>query len=105
MFWYQSLKPEACRGNRIPHTERAYPNRIEPEVCEQLLDRLNSKDYEDLSITQAWYRLLDNGEYYASMSSTHRIVKRAGQNGDRRPQHPAGTGTKRSKPVLEATGA
>jgi len=104
MFWYRSLKPEACRGNRIPHTERAYPNRIEPEVCEQLLDRLNSKDYEDLSITQAWYRLLDNGEYYASMSSTHRIVKRAGQNGDRRPQHPAGTGTKRSKPVLEATG-
>lgn len=104
MLWYRSLKPGLSTGVRIPHADRAYPNRIEPEVCEQLLNRLNSKDYEDLSITQAWYRLLDNGAYYASMSSTHRIVKRAGQNGDRRPQRSAGTGTGRSKPVLEATG-
>jgi transposase InsO family protein len=104
MFWYRSLKPEPARGIQIPHADRAYPNRIEPEVCEQLLERLNSPEYEDLSITQAWYRLLDNGEYYASMSSTHRIVKRAGQNGDRRPQRAAGTGAKRSKPVLEASG-
>ena len=103
MFWYRSLKPEPVRGIQIRHADRAYPNRIHPEVCEQLLERLNSPEYEDLSITQAWYRLLDNGEYYASMSSTHRIVRRAGQNGDRRPLR-AGAGAQRSKPVLETTG-
>ena len=104
MFWYRSLAPETTLGIQIPHKDRAYPNRISEDICEQLLERLNAPEYAELSITQAWYRLLDAGEYYASMSSTHRIVKRAGQNGDRRPQRAAGTGgTVRVKPVLEAT--
>lgn len=105
MYWYRFQSPNPVRGIQIPHKDRAYPNRISEEVCEELLDRLNAPEFEDLSITQAWYRLLDGGEYYASMASTHRIVKRAGQNGDRRPLRAAGTGGKaRAKPVLEATG-
>lgn len=105
MYWYRSLSPEPVHGIQIPHKDRAYPNRISDKVCDQLLARLNAPEYEDLSITQAWFRLLDGGEYYASMASTHRIVKRAGQNGDRRPQRsPGAGGTTRPKPVLEATG-
>ncbi|WP_026556857.1 IS3 family transposase [Arthrobacter sp. 35W] len=104
MYWYRSQAPETTRGIQIPHKDRAYPNRISEDVCQELLARLNAPEFEDLSITQAWHRLLDGGEYYASMACTHRIVKRAGQNGDRRPQRAPGTGAVRPKPVLEATG-
>lgn len=104
MYWYRSLAPAPARGIKVPHTDRAYPNRISEEDAGALLERLNAPEFEDLSITQAWHRLLDAGEYYASMASTHRIVKRAGQNGDRRPRRAPGTGAGRSKPVLEAAG-
>lgn len=51
MYWYRSLKPEENLGIQIPHAERAYPNRISEEICQQLLDRLNAPEFEDLSIT------------------------------------------------------
>lgn len=104
MYWYRSQAAEPAGGIQVPHKDRDYPNRISAQVCEELLARLNAPEFEDLSITQAWYRLLDSGEYYASMSSTHRIVKRAGQNGDRRRQRTRGAGNCFRKPVLETTG-
>ncbi|HEV7169151.1 MAG TPA: IS3 family transposase [Micrococcaceae bacterium] len=105
MLWYRRQNPSVPAGVTIPHDQRAYPNRIPDEDAQRFLDRLNSEEFEELSVTQAWRRMLDNGEHHCSLASAHRIVAAAGQNGDRRPQRVAGDGRTRSKPVLLATAA
>src|SRR5690625_5347505 len=62
---------------------------------------LNSEDYENLSVTQAYWRMLDAGQVPFSASTAHRVVAAHGQNGDRRAQR-RGNQPKRPKPVLAA---
>lgn len=103
MSWYRHLAPAAPAGITVPHGERDYPNRVSRQEAEAFLERLNSREYAELSATQAWQRMLDAGEYFFSLSTAHRILKKAGLNGDRRPQRPHGSGSPRKKPVLQAT--
>jgi putative transposase len=65
-----------------------------------VLARLNSSRFADKSVAQAWATLLDEGEYLCSMSTMHRLLRQAGQSGERRRQatHPP-----RMKPELLAT--
>jgi putative transposase len=65
-----------------------------------VLAELNSRRFVDKSVTQCWATLLDEGTYLCSMSTMHRLLRRAGQAGERRRQasHPA-----RVKPELLAT--
>lgn len=100
--WYRHLSPPITAGITVPHAERAYPNRITPAEAEEFMQILNSEEYGNLSVTQAYYRMLDAGLCSFSVAAAHRIVARHGQNGDRRAQR-GGTGPKRTKPVLEAT--
>lgn len=62
---------------------------------------LNSDDYANLSVCQAFYRHWDTGHYVASKSSWYRIARTAGQVGDRRRQ---ATGSPKKIPELVATG-
>lgn len=57
--------------------------------------------YRDLAIGQVWARELDEGRYWCSESSMHRIARAAGQSRDRRAQatHPP-----RVRPELVAEG-
>ncbi|MDQ0619096.1 IS3 family transposase [Arthrobacter globiformis] len=100
--WYRHLKPAAPAGIAVPQADRAYPNRITTAEAEEFMELLNSEDYGNLSVTQAYYRMLDAGHCSFSIAAAHRIVTAHGQNGDRRAQR-GGTGSKRAKPVLEAT--
>jgi transposase InsO family protein len=102
--WYRRRGPTPLPvgGIRVPHALREYPNRVSVQEAEAFKERVNSEDYVDLSVSQAWRRMLDDGEYHFSLPTAHRIMARAGMNGDRRAQGSAG-GDKRSKPVLEAT--
>lgn len=61
---------------------------------------LSSNEYADLSVAQVWARELDEGRYYCSQRTMHRILAEAGQAGERRRQatHPA-----RAVPELVAT--
>ncbi|MGI3786720.1 MAG: transposase, partial [Janthinobacterium lividum] len=56
--------------------------------------------FADKSVGQCWATLLDEGTYLCSMSTMHRLLRRAGQAGERRRQatHPA-----RARPELLAT--
>ena len=65
-----------------------------------MLAELNSRRFVDKSVGQCWATLLDEGTYLCSMSTMHRLLRRAGQAGERRRQatHPA-----RVKPELLAT--
>ncbi len=76
------------------------PNALTGEECARVLAELNSRRFVDKSVTQCWATLLDEGTYLCSMSTMHRLLRRAGQAGERRRQasHPA-----RVKPELLAT--
>jgi putative transposase len=100
--WHRHLNPPARAGITVPHLDRDYPNRISTAEADEFMGLLNSEEYANLSVTQAYYRMLDAGHCSFSVAAAHRIVARHGQNGDRREQR-SGSGPKRAKPVLEAT--
>jgi transposase InsO family protein len=56
-----------------------------------VLDLLNQPRYVDLAPAQVWARELDEGNWWCSPSTMYRILRAAGQNGERRRQatHPA----------------
>ncbi len=56
-----------------------------------MLDLLNQPRYVDLAPAQVWARELDEGRWWCSPSTMYRILRAAGQNGERRRQatHPA----------------
>jgi putative transposase len=69
----------------------APPNALSPAECARVLAELNSRRFVDKSVGQCWATLLDEGTYLCSMSTMHRLLRRAGQAGERRHQatHPA----------------
>ena len=84
---YRALKPGPAR----PAGPRpAPPNKLSPAECERVLAELNSTRFADKSVGQCWATLLDEGTYLCSMSTMHRLLRRAGQTGERRRQatHP-----------------
>ncbi len=62
---------------------------------------LTAPRFRDKSVAQTWATLLDEGVYLASRSTMHRVLRAAGQAGERRRQatHPS-----RARPELLATG-
>jgi putative transposase len=95
---YRAQQPAADQ----PASRRPVPpNALTPAEGERVLTELNSSRFVDKSVGQCWATLLDEGTYLCSMSTMHRLLRRAGQAGERRRQasHPA-----RAKPELLATG-
>ncbi len=94
---YRTLNPVQTR----PARPRPAPaNALSPAECARVLAELNSHRFVDKSVGQCWATLLDEGTYLCSMSTMHRLLRRAGQAGERRRQatHPT-----RTKPELLAT--
>ena len=100
--WSRATHYRARRPARLqPAGPRpAPPNALSAAECERVLAELNSRRFVDKSVGQCWATLLDEGTYLCSMSTMHRLLRRAGQAGERRRQatHPA-----RAKPELLAT--
>jgi putative transposase len=95
---YRKLTPPA----RKPAQPRGpAPNALSAEERRQILELLNNPDYADLAPAQVWARELDEGRFWCSESTMYRILRSAGQGGERRRQatHPA-----RVKPELVARG-
>ena len=100
---YRLRNPQPGDGVAIPQRDRAYRCRLSTAEREQVVARLNDEDVESSSITQAFHYLLDQGEYLCSLSSIHRIMREAGQSGDRRKQRSHDPANRRPKPMLAAT--
>ena len=94
---YRAGKP-AVQGPKRPRP--APPNALTDAEREAVLATLNSGRFADKSVAQTWATLLDEGSYLCSMSTMHRLLRSAGQSGERRRQavHPP-----RVKPELHAT--
>jgi transposase InsO family protein len=95
---YRTLKPRPVAG-RGPRPSP--PSALSGEEREAVLALLNRPQYADLPPAQIWARELDEGRYHCSISTMYRILRAAGQSGERRRQatHPA-----KVKPELLATG-
>lgn len=97
--YYRHLAPRPA-ATPIPQAERHQPNALTTDERDAVLAILNSDEYADLAVCQAFYRHWDTGNYVASKSSWYRIARAEGQVGDRRAQ---ATGSPKKIPELVAT--
>ncbi|WP_218034033.1 integrase catalytic domain-containing protein, partial [Acrocarpospora corrugata] len=62
------------------------PNALSKEECDELIAVLNSEEFRDKSVRQAWAALLDRGVYLASASTMYRELRKRRQVRERRAQ-------------------
>ena len=65
------------------------PRAIPESERQNIWDLLHSETYCDQPPAEVHARLLEKGEAPCSVSTMHRMLQRAGENGDRRNQRPA----------------
>ncbi len=92
--------PPPARPAPIAHRDRPQPRALSAAEQEAILDELHSARFADMSPTEVWAILLDEGRYLASIATFYRLLRRAGETRERRRQatHPATV-----KPELIAT--
>src|SRR5919108_86439 len=75
------------RLNPRPPAERkprpAPPSALSGDERAAVLELLNRPEYAELPPAQVWARELDAGTYWCSPSTMYRILRTAGQSGDR----------------------
>jgi putative transposase len=101
--WYRRHRasPAPPRRRPMPHRDRAQPRALAPAERAAILGALHSERFADTAPAEVWATLLDEGTYLGSLSTFCRLLRRAGEIRERRPQatHPAAV-----KPELIATG-
>lgn len=91
--WYrrhrQSMAP--VRPAPTAHRDRVQPRALTPVEREAILTELHSDRFVDLSPTEVWAILLDEGRYLGSASTFYRLLRQASGTRERRRQatHPA----------------
>lgn len=102
--WYRRHRqsPAPARPAPIPHRDRAQTRALTDAERQAILTELHSDRFVDLSPTEVWAILLDEGRYLGSVSTFYRLLRIASGTRERRKQasHPATV-----KPELVATRA
>lgn len=93
-FRLQEQKRQFC-GPPVPlatsRKQSHQPRALTEEERTEVLACLNSEIYCDQPPLQVYYDLLQQGIYYCSISSMHRLLRKAEQHGERRLQRPKQT--------------
>ena len=100
-YWRRHRQsPAPARPAPIPHRQRRQPRALSAAEQQAILDVLHSDRFVDMSPTEVWATLLDEGVYLGSESTFYRLLRRAGEVRERRRQatHPA-----KVKPELMAS--
>ena len=87
---YRRARPKCARAT--PRPERpAPPNKLTGPERQEILDILHCDRFADCSLAQVYFTLLDEGVYLASESTFYRVLREAGESGERWRQatHPA----------------
>jgi putative transposase len=84
--WYRRLNPPVRVAEPVPQRQRRQPAALTAAEREQILGYLRDEEFADLSVSQVFYRLFDEGVYVASEASWHRIARAHRLSGDRRAQ-------------------
>lgn len=103
-----SLRAARARANlcgpfspyRRKRKQTEQPRALSPEERSHIKEVLTGEEYVDQPPVQAYYKLLDQGIYLASVSTMHRILRENNLSGERRHQRPANT---QPIPRLKAT--
>jgi putative transposase len=101
--WYRRHRqsPAPVRPAPVLHRDRVQPRALTEAEQQAILTELHSDRFADLSPTEVWSILLDEGRYLGSVSTFYRLLRQASGTRERRKQatHPATV-----KPELVATG-
>jgi len=83
--------PPPARSVPLPHKDRPQPRALSESERAAILDELHSERFVDMSPTEVWATLLDDGRYLGSISTFYRLLRQAGESRERRAQatHPA----------------
>ena len=65
------------------------PRALSAEERATVLETLHSEPHQDQPPAEVYQRLLEHDQYLCSVSTMHRLLRRVGEHGDRRPQRPA----------------
>ena len=92
--------PPPQRSDPTPQRDRPQPRALSEAERQAILEQLHSDRFVDVSPSEVWATLLDEGVYLGSISTFYRLLRRAGESRERRRQatHPATV-----KPELVAT--
>lgn len=80
------------RGHHIPDPEKrsrkqaCQPRALSAAEREALVDRMNRPEFWDQTAYQIYHTLLEQGECLGSLSTMYRVLREAGQSGERRDQ-------------------
>ena len=100
--WYRTHRrsPAPPRSPRPRLAPRRQPRALTPAEQQQVLDTLHAGRFWDQAPASVYATLLDEGVYLCSIPTMYRLLRAAGETGDRRRHatHPA-----RVKPELVAT--
>src|SRR4029077_9831067 len=83
--------PPPPRAAPLPHQERPQARALSESERAAILDELHSERFVDMSPTEVWATLLDEGRYLGSICTFYRLLRQAGESRERRRQatHPA----------------
>lgn len=98
---HRRQRPALLGPRPAPAPRRPPAHQLSAAEVAAVLALLNSPRFAEASVAQTWATLLDEGVFWCSQSTMHRILRAAGQGGDRRrtAAHPP-----RARPELVATG-
>ncbi len=77
----QPLDPSARSRKGCPQ-----PRALLPEERQTMLDVAYSEPYQDQPVYEIFHNLLQQGQYMASLSTWHRVLRERAASGERRPQ-------------------
>lgn len=83
--------PPPPRLAPIPQMDRVQPRALSATERAAILAELHSERFVDVSPTEVWATLLDEGRYLGSLSTFYRLLRHVGESKERRRQatHPA----------------
>ena len=76
--------PPPARSVPRPHKDRPQPRALSESERAAILDELHSERFVDMSPTEVWATLLDEGRYRGSISTFYRLLRQAGESRERR---------------------
>lgn len=82
-------RPLPPRPPRLARQQCRQPRALSPAERQVVQETLHSEDFADQPPAQVYAQLLEQGRYLCSVSTMHRVLRSAGEQGERRPQRPA----------------
>ncbi len=81
-------------GHKTTPSKRSRKNSVQPRALSEkerarVMDTLHAEPYCDQAPAEVYQRLLEKNEYLCSVSTMHRLLRKRGENGERRAQRPA----------------